>query len=87
MSAFRIEILARLRRDELRTPGSEPVSSEGRPSTTRPPAGDEDEQRSLQAIAAYLRILQEWSVEAQLKGPGGEQGVVSRTAPKIRKRR
>jgi hypothetical protein len=79
--------MARPRRRDLHTPGSEPVSSEGRPSTARPPAGDEDERRSLQAVAAYLRILQEWSVEAQLKGPGGDQSVVSRTAPKIRKRR
>lgn len=80
-------MMARPRRRDLRTPGSEPVSSESQPSTARVPAGQEDEQRSLQAVAAYLRILQEWSVEAQLKGPGGDQSVISRTAPKIRKRR
>jgi hypothetical protein len=50
-------------------------------------AGNEEEQRNLQAVAAYLRILQEWSVEAQLEGLGGDQTVVARTAPMSRKRR
>lgn len=61
-----------------------------KPTTEAPPsvaAGNEEEQRNLQAVAAYLRILQEWSVEAQLEGLGGDQTVVARTAPKSRKRR
>ena len=48
--------------------------------------GNDEEQRNLQAVAAYLRILQEWSVESQLEGLGGDQSVVARTSPKIRKR-
>ena len=50
------------------------------------PRGDEEERRSLEAVAAYLRILQEWSVKDQLEGLGGGPTVVSKAAPKIRKR-
>ena len=75
--------MSRSHRRAAASPAPKPTT-EAHSSVT---AENEEEQRNLQAVAAYLRVLQEWSVEAQLEGLGGDQGVVSGAAPKIRKRR
>jgi len=75
--------MSRFRRRAAGSPPQDPAPEQH--SSVGP--GDEDERRSLEAVAAYLRILQEWSVKDQLEGLGGDPTVVSKAAPKIRKRR